>query len=320
MKTVVTSVLKTLSICFVAALLLATSASHAGPGGVDAGLKVWLQSDGGLSVGSSGEILRWGDGSGQSNDATYNSQNSYGELPPMFVASNPAIAGQPSIRFNNQNALELDLTFLTGSDYTVFVVNARDRFGLANFYIAGDRILDNGNLVLGYEQTALLRQAHFNNDLDGITEGYSGTPVWSIDTFRFSQLSGRDLFHNGHPLASDDNFQPLVANTGTTLGHFRALPQFWFHGDLAEVVVYDRALSSEERLQVELALASRYDRDLSIEDYVPCNGAWSNHGNYVSTLARVASEFRKAGLLRGSEAAQIVSAGAASSCGATPAP
>lgn len=223
------------------------------------GLQVLLDAGSGISAADGEAVLLWEDQSGNGNDAIFNSLNIYGELAPLFDASNVGVDGAPTVHFGGENALELDLSFLTGSDYTIFVVNARDRTGLANFYIAGDSLGANSNLVLGYENPNLLRQAHFGNDLDAIVENYTGTPVWSFDTFRFAGSDGKDLFHNGSNVATDDSTAALLSNTGTTLGHFRAFGRlYWFEGDLAEVVVYDRALSDAERLSVEADLGVRY--------------------------------------------------------------
>src|SRR5512134_1167454 len=137
--------------------------------------------------------------------------------------------------------------------YTIFVVNSRDRFGFANFYIAGDTCGTNRNLVLGYEQVGLLRRAHFSNDLDAFVAPYVGTLIWSLDTFRFAQTEGRDIYHDGTHVAADDNSIPFGIQHRIytrSLPHLREF--FWFQGDLAEIVVYKRALTSDERLCVEV--------------------------------------------------------------------
>ena len=293
--------------------------AQAAPGGISEGLSVWLRADLGINAADGGPVLSWEDQSGQGRNAAYNPANGFGEQPPVFDASNPGVNDQPTVRFFNTNALELDLTFLAGSDYTIFVVNGRDRFGLANFYIAGDSLLQDRNLTLGYETVSLLRQAHFNRDLDAIVETYIGTELWALDTFRFSQVEGKDIYQDGENIASDDVLTPLVSNTGTTLGHFRAFGGlFWFQGDLAEVIVYDRALSDLERLQVEAELAGRYGRPLALEDYVPCEANWANKGQYVSSLARAAGIFKRQGLLAPGQRRSVIADAAASDCGGLP--
>lgn len=295
-------------------MLPATSAAEA-PGGVAEGLRLWLRSDAGV-VSSGTNVIQWNDQSGNGIDAVWNAANIFGEAPPTLVGSNSLIGGGPSIRFNGAEALELDLTWLTGSDYTIIIMNGRDRGGLANFYIAGDAILQNGNLVLGYELPNLLRLAHFNNDLNAVVEDYTGSPLWSLDTHQFAAVSGRDIYHNGSHVATDDNAQALISNTGTTLGHFRAFPVFWFQGDLAEILIYNRVLTPDERLRVEAGVAGKYGMPLSLDDYVPCSGPWENHGAYVSHLARAVDVFVAAGVMTGRAGGAAMAEGAGSSCGA----
>lgn len=295
---------------------VASSAIQAGsgPGGVGTGLRVWLRASAGITAADNGPVLTWADQSGNGNHATW-SANVFGELPPRYDASNPGALGQPTVRFNAQNALALDLTWLAGSDYTIIVANGRDRTGFANFYIAGSDVGINSNLVLGYERPDLLRQAHFNNDLDAVVENYAGTEIWSLDTYRFAQVEGRDLYHNGAQVATDDNAIALLSNSGSTLGHFRALPVYWFQGDLAEVIVYDRALSATERFEVEADLAGRYGYPIDVDDYVPCSASWGTHGAYVAAHAHAVNRLVKAGVLSSGAAGLAKSRAAASSCG-----
>ncbi len=286
-----------------------------GPGGVTSGMRVWLRAGEGISATDGGLVTFWADQSGNGNNASFDGA-AFGELPPVYDASNAGVNGRPTVRFNAQNALELDLSWLAGSDYTIIVANGRDRIGLANFYIAGDLVGINGNLTLGYERTDLLRQAHFGNDLDAVVENYTGTEIWSLDTHRFAQSEGRDLFHNGSLVATDDNAIALLSNTGTTLGHFRAIPIYWFQGDLAEVIVYDRALSPDERLYVESELAGRYGYSLDVEDYVPCNASWGSHGAYVAAHAHAVNAMVATGAMSHAAAGLAKAAAAQSTCGA----
>lgn len=292
-----------------------TSATGAGPGGVGEGLALWLRADAGIGVADGSPIRRWRDQSGNRRDAIWDDGNAYGELPPAFRASNAAVGLRPSARFDGQQALDVDLGFLVGSDYTVIAVNGRDRAGFANFWLAGDRGVSNQSLILGYERTDLLRQSHFANDLDAVVENYAGTEVWSLDTYTFDQRAGRAIYHNGVPSASDGSLAALTSTSGANLGHFRALPQFWFQGDLAEVIIFDRALTARERLRIETQLAERYGFVLRLEDYVPCAGPWTSHDDYVRAHLVAVQDFVDARLLTPAQGKAAQAAAVASSCG-----
>lgn len=53
----------------------------------------------------------------------------------------------------------------------------------------------------------------------------------------------------------------------------------------------------------------------ALDQLVPCDGAWKNHGAYVSALTKEASRFVTLGLITAAERSAIVSAGAKSTCG-----
>jgi len=57
------------------------------------------------------------------------------------------------------------------------------------------------------------------------------------------------------------------------------------------------------------------DAGCSLDQLVPCDGDWRNHGEYVSTLASLSQEFVDAGWITNEERAAIVSAAAQSGCG-----
>ncbi len=117
--------------------------------------------------------------------------------------------------------------------------------------------------MLGYQSSRRLRQAHFSNDLDAVVEIGDEAPIASLDGFVFDQAAGRGIFHNGEQVATDTSTAPLLSNAGTTLGNFRAFgSSYFFHGDLAEVLVYERALSPDEITVVQEELALIYGFEL----------------------------------------------------------
>ena len=53
----------------------------------------------------------------------------------------------------------------------------------------------------------------------------------------------------------------------------------------------------------------------SIEQLVPCDGDWKNHGKYVSTLAKTANSFVNQGLITEDEKDALMEEKASSDCG-----
>lgn len=239
--------------------VLLSESALAGPADVSDGLHTWLRADQGIAP-VNGRVHRWHDQSGNDNDATWTAGAPFGEQAPVYLSATPSLSNEPSLRFEGENALELDLDELAGSDYTVFIVNGRtDENISANFYLAGAGTEQNTNLILGYERPNLLRLSHFFNDLDALVSAPGPLLTWSLDTFRFSQSEGRQVRRNAEVVATDTHTDPVTALNGMTLGHFRVFQgQFFFRGHLAEVIIYDRALDPQEITLIEHALANRY--------------------------------------------------------------
>ena len=259
--------------CFLLLGAVVSGSALAAPADVTDGLHTWLRADQGITpVG--GRVHRWSDQSGNGNDATWTAGAPFGEQAPLYHSNTPSIAGQPSLRFDGENALEIDLDALAGSDYTVFVVNGRTSDNVpANFYLAGANPTQNASLILGYEQPGLLRLSHWFNDLDATVPPPGPSLTWSVDTFRLDQSAGREVRHNAALVASDTQTDPLISLDGMTLGHFRVFQgQFFYVGNLAEVIVYNRALDPEEIAAIEAELVTRYNLPVVLPPSDPPGG------------------------------------------------
>ncbi len=224
------------------------------PGGVDGGLEAWFRADQGAL--GKGSINTWLDLSGNERYATQTDP----ELQPTLSNS---LNGLPTVRFD-QDSLPFDGTFLANSNYTVFAVEGRDRFGAANFFLGGSAAATNQNLILGYENLTLFRQAHFGNDLDLSVPPYDGTQDFALSTFRFDMNEGRRIYRFGEIGVTDESTAPLSSYEGAALGNFPAFG-FFYAGDIAEIIIYSRALSCQETNLVNHELATRWGQTFSAE-------------------------------------------------------
>ena len=88
---------------------------------------------------------------------------------------------------------------------------------------------------------------------------------WNLDVASLDQSSGHSVWRNGPLEASDAHTTPLSAWAGASVGRFSPF-NFWFDGDIAEILMYDRALSCSERIAVESALATQYGLAWATDD------------------------------------------------------
>ena len=228
------------------------------PGGVTSDLQVWYRADSVTTVG--GEVTVWQDQSGNGRDAT----NATAADLPELISSNAEISNQPSLRFDT-DYLGFDGSWVAGQNYTLFVVSGRLSSPNDNYYLGGTSGVDNNNLIVGYRTNTLVTLAHWGNDLDASIAGKVAGREWNLDVGALDQGAGRSIWRNGPLKVSDGNTTPLNGWAGASVGRF-APASAWFDGDIAEVVMYDRALSCTERITVEEALATRYGLTWSTDD------------------------------------------------------
>lgn len=167
----------------------------------------------------------------------------------------------PCLRFNgSSNYFTYDGTFLAGTDYTVVVVEQR-RSGAYNFnmFIFGSTAAGNSNLQLGYRTNTLITFAQYANDLDISVAAYSN-PIPRIHVFRYSSTAGKGHYLNGvgNLLTTGGGLTGLTSNAGSAIGYAAAGVNTYFTGDLCEIIMFNRAITTEERDVIEVYLGKKW--------------------------------------------------------------
>jgi hypothetical protein len=259
-------------------------------------LRLWLTAATGITCASS-RVVAWADQSGHHDDATLQ-RGQLGpqcQLPggthvvrgvdlPYFSA--PTFDGGVDVL---DETLDVDLSFLKNTAYTVFTVERRSP-DYPNS--AGQR---NEELILGTTMPLAEELMNpmgcsippANNALFIGYVYYSATPEFVLDqtcntlraaapavaapapsmltehTVELDPNRGREIWAEGVPFATDVQTAPLVDAEGGAIG--RALLETTttgvdprFRGDIAEVVVYDVALSDADQSEVEAYLQGRW--------------------------------------------------------------
>jgi hypothetical protein len=187
--------------------------------------------------------------------------------------------------------LDVDLSFLQGSDYTFFTVERRWADGTVNDheYIFGTTMplpieqmnltgctSNNRNtaLIFGYvyynptvSVSLVLDQACNEFGASAIPVADGGLPVpLSEHAGEFAAAWGHQIWENGHSLTLDNDTSSLTVASDGAIG--RALLQTTghnvdprFRGDIAEVIVYDTSLTGADRDSVDKYLINRWLAD-----------------------------------------------------------
>ena len=212
------------------------------------GMRLWLRADAGVETDESGAVLLWKDQSPEHND-----------LAQKVPANRPARAisvGRNVVRFEERTASLYNDT-LTGpmDDLTVAIVLTPIAFdGNSQFFGGRDW---NQFRFHGGEDGILLTGTSFESRMD-TTRGLPKGLLVQHERQRYVFLRQGDtasLSRNGNQLLSHPSDKPAPW-TGFQLGHDDNVSVF--RGDVAEVLVYRRALASAELAQLDTYFRMKY--------------------------------------------------------------
>jgi hypothetical protein len=234
------------------------------------GLVLWARADVGVASDGYGRVSSWRDVSGRGNDLAQADP----ALQPSFVPD--AQAGLPVVRFDGAGDVLLFRNRLT-TMRTVFWVVREDPTAPANYrFLLGDANAYDFHSGAAHQ----------------LWSGYTNAAILNGETRVNGALVNGQTTDRPTSLA----IVSLVTTANVTADAFsrdRTYGRSWW-GDLAELVVYDRALTSAERKQVEDHLAIKYAL------YVPTlaapqispNGSWALAPVHVTLSAQPGAEIR----------------------------
>jgi hypothetical protein len=227
---------------------------------VTTGLQLWLKAGAGTTVGGAGGVLLWADQSSAANNAAQIDEN----MAP--VLTNGAVNGHPALRFDGVNDfLEIpdsDSLSITNDITSLFVIKFAD---FATFRaVWGKTAGAGGNIPAPTDLYALpndnrLRVFRGNGVANG---SVTATQPFVANTFLQAGFdvagTAMRLYYNGLPNGNGTISVAAADANGTLRIGTRADLVTRLRGELAELVIFDRALTAPERRSVERYLAEKY--------------------------------------------------------------
>jgi hypothetical protein len=220
------------------------------------GISMWL-TPGSTESGSNG-IQVWHDISGNRNDAIQTNTASQ----PQFASTQ--INGQPAIHFNGTSSyLSVPLVMSGASAAEMFVVLRAQPVSGTN----------NGALALSGPTLYPAANGQISDSFasaSNYTVGPAGVDITQPHIYNVTsaannwvaRLDTQVLFTSSSNTVSPGNGSPVPVIGAVYNSSLSALTN-WFTGDIAEIIVYNRALSSQERQNVTQQLAARYAMAIS---------------------------------------------------------
>ncbi len=205
------------------------------------------------------EITVWQDNSSNAASKNNATQTIPGSNKPRFYEKvfNDSL---PAIRFDGVNDfLTFDGSPLIGSSYTIFVVEQRRASTSQMMFLGGV----NDNLQLGYRSDTSITQAHSSGVFNDFTVAAYSSPTPRIHTFWFNVAAGQKYWINGGSGADDTGVgfsSALTSYSGAAIGRYLT---HYFNGDIAEIIIFTRALQTTERQVVETYLGQKYNLTIS---------------------------------------------------------
>jgi hypothetical protein len=218
----------------------------------------------------------WGDKSG--NTRHFTNIGGSATTRPTWVSS------LSTVRFDGSNDYLSSFFNLTYTAQTVFVVasqrvyNAQARLYTQVSSGGADNTATGHYIPLYYNSSNTL--GSYNNGLLRSTLTTRGLSSFDVCTSWMSSTSGVNFLNgsNGGYYGATLNYAVALSRLGaaaTNLGNF-------FNGDISEVIVYNRALTNNERADVEYYLTRKWNFLNSIprQTYAIKNGLWSDSATW----------------------------------------
>ncbi len=208
-----------------------------------------------------GQVIQWRDLSGNGYHLQQRLTGLTATNQPVY---NPfGLNGKPALSFRGTNVLLTTAATINASNHTVFVVaKATDVTANINWGndIVGTRVTSAGGFALNLRNGFMTGAYWITNDPPAAITGL--VPFTFAPTLFEQRLddTGFNLFRNGIPDGSAAFSARTNVLVGISVGYRTELvnTDYGFIGEIAEVLIYDRALNESERQQVESHLTNKW--------------------------------------------------------------
>lgn len=228
-------------------------------------LEIWLSCiRSPITKDGSNLITQWNDISGNDRHAT----DASASHQPTFGVN--TINGINAINFASGQYLDIDLSFLAGSDYTIYAVTRKTVVsgGQKYYFISTDYTpnLQNRCLHIGYFNPISAKFDHYSNPCDCSIPGYSGTQnqLWVMRfesaVGRYSQYISNNNSYTNTATGATSKLALINADSGKVGCGYDTTN--YFRDDIAEIIVFSTAHSTSQQQWMRTYLQSTWGMNL----------------------------------------------------------
>ena len=228
----------------------AQSLTKSSPLLAEKGMVLWLEttlpeSFANTDPDNGGEISQWVDTNPHSGIKV---SLSVGASKPIYESN--IAKGSPCVKFSgaDDNYFSFDGSFLSGTDYTILVVEKRSSSDADNYFLYSDKSAsgsDNQNLILGYKTNESVLHSQAGTDLGATNSNSYASSVAGFDNDApkvmvfTSSPKGKRTYINGMLTGESTDSSPISSLSTLYLGR-------GYHGSICELVIFNKEVSENE--------------------------------------------------------------------------
>jgi hypothetical protein len=224
------------------------------------GLRLWLKADMGVAQ-NLGSVSRWSDQSGSGTHAVQPDPRSQPTLVPDAINGFPALAFDGSGSFMNYTLPVNGLEGITLAMVTACTQDFPSSTGSEHSVLYWPQGGANANAKVYFSSLQTRIGFKFGTGLPGEDVIYARpSPLRKEYTLTLAKKNGPTvwLFVNGRLTLSEGGKQPTIAGCQDSGVLGKGHVNTYFVGNVAEILIYDKALSDPERQHVERYLMNKY--------------------------------------------------------------
>jgi hypothetical protein len=218
------------------------------------GLAVWLKADGVTGVNDGDSLPLWEASAGTNSDFS----QSVSDQQPTYIASVPELNGQPAIRFDNDRLLSNNTNF-SFSNFSIFIAYRENGNVKKNEQLINHGVQDGFWLARNKKKQNTwgggVQENRQRNGIFGPMADFAPHIIYlERDTTRVELYGDGLLINRKDVLATPTQPNPISIGGRIDSGNTRGT----LTGDIAEVIIFSRALNDEERSTIEEYLGQKY--------------------------------------------------------------
>ena len=245
------------------------------------GLQLWLRADSAVTYDGTNKVSQWNDCSGNNNNAIQaNATNK-----PLFINNVPFLKNKSSIYFDGTNSYLL-FPMIISNSYSFFtVVSTGSIKSSSETFLGAAGTGIRWALGVGADVNQGAGWAGTNSSIDLGSSNYIALNNYYILSY-IKSTSGWEIYCNGIFIrsVSDLSTPSSISNWSIGAEYPFGSPAYFLSGNIADILIYNNAISNADRIKVEAYLHNKYSSPVNLGTYNFCDTTLDAGNNFSEYL------------------------------------